>query len=201
MRLLARRLRRAGFETRCFGYPSRDPVEANARRLSAWLAEQGLTGARAPHFVAHSLGGLVLAHFLARQPPPSPPRMVLLGTPLHGSGVARQLARLRIGRWLLGGALTAGLLGGAPGLPPGRILLIAGRRAIGPGRLVPGGLAGPSDGTVAVAETRSPALADHRILPVNHFGMLISRQVADETIAFLDSPAPAPPKQDGPAPP
>lgn len=185
MRPLARRLRQAGFETHCFGYPSRRTVADNARRLSAWLEARGLTGDRSPSFVAHSLGGLVLAHFLSREPIHPPPRLVLLGTPLRGSGVARQLARWRPGRWLLGGALEAGLLGDAPALNPGPILLIAGNRTIGPGRLVPGGLSGPSDGTVAIDETRSPALTAHRILPVNHFGMLLSRQVAEETAAFL----------------
>jgi pimeloyl-ACP methyl ester carboxylesterase len=191
---LARRLERAGFRTRRFGYPTRGSLPAQADRLDAFVNDSLAAHAAhhdgkatALHFVAHSLGGLLLAHLYARHPTwrPHDGRVVLLGTPLRGSGVAGQLARWRLGRWLLGGALNAGLLGDAPALPPGPTLLIAGSRAIGPGRLVPGGLSGPSDGTVAIDETRSPALTAHRILPVNHFGMLVSRQVADETIAFL----------------
>jgi len=43
----------------------------------------------------------------------------------------------------------------------------------------------PSDGVVTVDETRLPGLSDHLVLPVSHSGMLISREVALQTAAFL----------------
>jgi hypothetical protein len=38
---------------------------------------------------------------------------------------------------------------------------------------------------VSVAETRLPAMRDHVVLDVNHFGMLISRTVVRQICAFL----------------
>lgn len=181
---LGRRLTRAGFRVRHFGYPTRAPLPRDADRLDKWLGELGPT-----HFVAHSLGGLVLAHLFDRHPDrlSQTGRIVLLGSPLAGSAVARRLGGTRVGRWALDGCLDRGLLGGVPAWRAPRTLMVAGTRPIGPGRLFPGALPDPSDGTVAVAETRVPGLAEHRSLPVNHFGMLLSRPVADEAIAFLGS--------------
>ncbi|HSH84055.1 MAG TPA: hypothetical protein VK979_02700, partial [Guyparkeria sp.] len=82
-------------------------------------------------------------------------------------------------------SLDAGLDDGAPAWQAANTLMIAGTRPLGPGRLLPETLDGPNDGTVAVAETRVPGLAAHECLPVNHFGMLLSRLVAEMAIAFL----------------
>ena len=48
-------------------------------------------------------------------------------------------------------------------------------------------LGGPSDGTIAVSETRLPGLADHLVLPVTHTGMLFSGEVAAATSTFLQT--------------
>jgi len=181
---LATRLERAGFLPCRFGYPTRATPAANAARLADWLAARPEPPR---HFVAHSLGGVVLAHLFERHPEtvPSDGRIVLLGSPMRGSGVARRLAKTGLGRRLLAGSLVEGLDGKAPAWQAPRTLMIAGTRPIGPGRLVPGALKGRNDGTVAVDETRVPGLAAHLCLPVNHFGMLFSRSVAEATIAFL----------------
>ncbi len=157
---------------------------ANADRLADWLTDRSIPAGR---FVAHSLGGIVLSHLFQRHPAtcPSNGRIVLMASPLGGSRVARSLAAGRLGRWLLAGSLENGLAGGAPGWHAPHTLMLAGTRPIGPGRLVPGALDGPNDGTVTVAETRARGLTAHRCLPVNHFGMLLSHHVASETVRFL----------------
>jgi pimeloyl-ACP methyl ester carboxylesterase len=167
-----------------FGYSTRATPAANADRLATWLRQRP---AMPRLFVAHSLGGAVLAHLFDRQPDLlfSDTRVVLLGSPLAGSAVACRLARWTSGRRLLAGSLNEGLDGHAPAWRAPHALMIAGTRPIGPGRLVPGALTGPNDGTVAVDETRVPGLAAHECLPVNHFGMLLSRRVAEVTIDFL----------------
>lgn len=184
MRPLAVRLERAGFDTVTFGYPTRDTPTANADRLAEWLTDRSIPTER---LVAHSLGGIVLAHLFHRHPATcsSNGRIVLLASPLGGSTVAQSLAAGRLGRWLLAGSLENGLAGGAPAWHAPHTLMLAGTRPIGPGHLLPGALDGPNDGTVTVAETRAPGLAAHRCLPVNHFGMLLARHVASETIRFL----------------
>jgi hypothetical protein len=62
--------------------------------------------------------------------------------------------------------------------------IIAGRQPLGLGRLF-AAFTEPNDGTVAVSETHIPGAADSIVLPVSHFGMLVSARVARETGSFL----------------
>ena len=111
-------------------------------------------------------------------------RVVCLGSPLHGSLVARNLGRHRATAWVLG--RSRGLLQG--GCPPwqgqARVGVVAGTVARGAGRLL-ARFDGPSDGTVAVAETRLPGLADHCVVAASHTGLVFSRAAADQAAAFL----------------
>jgi len=184
MRPLAGRLNAAHLPTARFGYTSRATPAANADRLADWLEQRPEPPRR---FIAHSLGGILLAHLFDRHPGLLSPTtgVVLLGSPLAGSALAMHLARRRLGRQLLAGSLDDGLDGKAPAWRAGNTLMIAGTRPIGPGRLVPGALHGTNDGTVAVDETRVPGLAAHECLPVNHFGLLLSSQVARRCLAHL----------------
>lgn len=180
--LLSRRLRRAGFEPCRFRYRStRADLAAHAEALRQYV---DALDAPSPHFVAHSLGGLVTLRMLADAPNLQCGRIVLLGSPLQGSEVARRAARLPGGKGLLGAAQPA-LEAGYPAIAAGcEVGAIAGTRSFGLGWLV-GGLGETSDGTVAVAETRTDALADRLHLPVTHTGMLVSRKVASRVAGFL----------------
>jgi len=181
MALLGARLTRAGYAVRRFHYPSLRAAPAdNAARLAAFVADL-----RAPlHFVAHSLGGIVVRHLFAGDPQPEG-RTVTLGTPHSGCAAAVRLARRRAGRALLGRALERGLLGDLPPWPAERELgSVAGSLNLGLGRLVPG-VPRPNDGSVAVVETRLPGMCDHLVLPVSHFGLLCSRRAAAATLEFL----------------
>lgn len=185
MAVLARRLRRAGWATFIFAYSSR---HATSRQNAAALAEfiQGINSARV-HFVAHSLGGLILMQLLRDYPGQRPGRVVVLGTPYLGSHVARRLNRHAWGRWLCGSSLDGALLGDGPRWPGGRELgVIAGTLPIGAGWIV-SGLPRPNDGTVAVAETVIPDQADDITLPVTHTGLLFSAAVARQIVHFLSS--------------
>lgn len=178
-------LRGHGFRPAVFGWSTRRPgFDRHAESLRRFAAAQA--GARLD-FVAHSLGGLLLLEMLARDPGLPPGRVVLLSTPLAGSAVAERVSRWPGVGWLLGAA--AGPLGRGAALPEhgfGRELgMIAGSRPLGLGMLA-GRPGGPGDGTVAIAETRHPALADHLVLPVSHTGMLASRAVAQAAARFLE---------------
>ena len=185
LRPLARHLRRCGYTCRYFYYPSlrRRPAD-NARRLGAYL--QQLDAPRV-HLVAHSLGGIVLSHLFEQGEPARIGRVVMLGTPLQGSVVARHLYARPISRVLLGRAGEAGLLGDAPiWRSESESGMIAGTRSFGIGQfLAPGKLVPPHDGTVAVSETRSPGLHQHRTVHCSHLSMLFSREVADLVCRFL----------------
>jgi pimeloyl-ACP methyl ester carboxylesterase len=185
MRLLAHRLSRHGFATQAFSYPSvRDDPHANARRLLAFVREPD-TGQL--HLVGHSLGGRVILEALAQRPLLPPGRVVLLGTPVEASRVARGLARSRAGRWMLG-ASRHSLLRRALEAPEGRDLgVVAGTLSFGFGRWLTSRLPHPNDGTVSAAETVVPGMKSQLLLPVSHTGLLFSRRVARAVALFINS--------------
>ena len=188
MLLLRQHLQRNGFNCRLFRYSNRrrSPAEY-AAHLEKVL--QGSARGDPLHFVAHSLSGIVLANLFAGGRWTADGRVVLLGSPLAGSCTARQLDRLRCGRWLLGRPLDGGLAGGGPEWTAGReTLVIAGNRGPGVGQLLTcGRLPYPNNGTVTVAETWSRHISNDQPMPVSHSGLLLSRQVADSVASFLRS--------------
>lgn len=181
---LKRNLRRCGFECHQFFYRSlvRAP-QINAGRLNQYLKA---IDADIIHLVGHSLGGIVVLHLFEQEPLQKPGRVVMMGTPLEGSEIAKRLHRLLITRPLLGRSVVRGLLGDQPRWKETRELgMIAGTRGVGLGNLLFGGLEPPSDGTVAVRETRSPEINVHLSVPYSHAGMLWSSRVADAVCQFL----------------
>jgi hypothetical protein len=64
--------------------------------------------------------------------------------------------------------------------------VIAGTGGVGLGRLVARGLPKPHDGVVALAETHVPGMLDQVVLSVSHTAMIVSRDVAHQTCAFLE---------------
>ncbi len=185
MSLLRYRIRRCGYRTRLFHYASlrRSPAE-NAAALARLLRQ---LEDRRVHLVGHSLGGLVICHLLADRPPPNIGRVVMLGSPLRGSALARRLARSRWTRWLLGRSIAQGLLGDLPAcIAPNGLGMVAGTHGFGIGWLFGGSaLSRPNDGTVALDETEHPAVGDRLIVPHGHFALLFARQVAEASCRFL----------------
>lgn len=180
---LARRLRRCGFQTAMFGYAARrEGVVTAAARLNAFAAGQS---GNTVHFVAHSLGGVVVRHLFHQFPRQRPGRVVTLGTPHGGSRVAKSLASHRWGRWLLGRSFVRGLSGELPPWDMGRELgIIAGSRGVGAGKLITA-LPKPHDGTVAVSEAELAGAVAVRVLPVSHTQLLVSARAASEVCCFL----------------
>lgn len=181
---LKHRLAGAGYQVERFRYRSlsRTPVE-NAQRLDRFIQQRDYD---CLHLVAHSLGGLVLLNLFDLFPDQPPGRVVLLGSPVHGSVVARRLARHFLGRPLIGRSGERGLVEGAPLWNGARQLgVIAGTsRMLGIGRLL-GGLDGESDGTVLLKETAISAASDRRLHNTGHMGMLFSAAVAADVAGFL----------------
>jgi fermentation-respiration switch protein FrsA (DUF1100 family) len=187
--LLRKRLARSlNAETRTFTYASLvSTVTDDARALASYLAA---LPADTLHLVGHSLGGLVILKLFesgegARLPPG---RAVFLGSPLNGSRAARNLARLPLGRKILGLGVCEELLTARSRRWDGQreLGVIAGSLSVGLGRLVVAHRA-PSDGTIFVDETRLAGISQHLVLRVSHTGLPLSPTVARQTAAFLST--------------
>lgn len=179
---LARWLRASGFDVERFDHASitSDP-ERSIERLAGLIEHDCAHGV---HLVGHSLGGLLALAARARIDPRIGGRVVCLGSPLRGSSAAQRLARNPVSAMLLGRAqpmLRAGHQGGFAG---GEVGMIAGRRELGLGRWF-GRFDGPNDGTVSVAETTDPGLADHIVIDASHSGLLFSSEAARLAARFL----------------
>ncbi len=180
---LGRSLSAGGYRVHNFTYHSVSKTpEANARRLAHFIRGIGVPRV---HLVAHSLGGLVVLHLFHLFHDLPAGQVVLLGSPVRGSGVAKKMSSRPWMAPLLGRSVDSGLLGGAPAWQGGRALgVIVGTRNIGIGRLI-GGLGARGDGTVAVEETELSGATDTLCLRVGHTAMLFSSAVAAEVICFL----------------
>lgn len=181
MRWLATRLRSQGFAPTTFGYYSllQDTDAVVARLAGVLAAHPGL------HVVAHSLGGLLTLRAVERLGDAAIGRIVCLGSPLAGSGAAAAIAaRIPAGAQLVGhnrALLQAGIGRIPDGIEAG---MVAGCVPRGLGELV-ARFDGPHDGTVSVAETRVPGLADHVLVRASHSGLLFSDEVVRQVAGFL----------------
>ncbi len=180
--LLRRRLEAAGYVVEVFDYASVfgaadsgvDRLLQRAQRLKSTQI----------HFIGHSLGGLVVLQALRRAPELTRGRVVCLGSPLRGSAVARGVARLPGGTFVIGKSLEVLRNGIERWDGVQQVGAIAGRLPVGLGFAV-GGLSSPHDGTVSVAETELPGLTDHCVVAATHTGLVYSEEAAQQAIAFL----------------
>ena len=195
---LRRTFTRRGWHVLNIGYRSRRaPIAVLADEVAEMLRDPEATGAarladRPMHVVGFSMGGLVARAAIAKIRPDNLGRMVLIGTPAHGSEVADLLQNNRLYRlWFgpAGGELTtaaAQLLADSlyPGAPPCDIGVIAGRTALDP--VSWWALPRPNDGKVSVASTRIVGMRDHVVVGRSHVSLLYSRRVAALTVRFLE---------------
>ena len=188
MRPLARRLEAQGYRVESVRYHSFDgSPEDLVAEVDAELAACCAQAARL-HFVAHSLGGLVLRAWLAEHPEPRLGRVVLLGPPNRGSELADLALRLRPIHRIVGPtALALGTSGASfpSTLGPAQFEcgVVAGNRSRNP--LGSWLIRDDDDGVVGVASTRLDGMADWIVLAVSHNSLLRSRAVAEQTAHFL----------------
>ncbi len=181
--------RHHGIEGHLFSYPSvRGTLDENAELLARYVKDTG--NGNPVHLVGHSLGGVLLLRMLALRPEVLVDRAVCIGSPLCGSRAAIDLSRHDWGQAILGRTVADGVIGSPASVWAGGVTerhevgVIAGTVAAGLGRLVTK-FDGPSDGTVAVVETRLPGAKDHVCIAVNHSGLVLSKNVAEQVAVFL----------------
>lgn len=176
------------YRAHLFSYPSiRGSLDENARSLAGYLGENGFDRV---HLIGHSLGGVVALRMLALEPGAPVDRIVCLGSPLCGSRAASHLNQKDWGNTILGRSVTGGVVDEAANqwardvCATRDVGVIAGTVPVGVGRLLTT-FDEDNDGTVSVSETRLPGVKDHLCMPVNHKGLVLSRNVIDQAAAFL----------------
>jgi pimeloyl-ACP methyl ester carboxylesterase len=164
-------------------------VGEHAQALARIIAN--LDGIEEINFVAHSMGNIVVRHYLAdheRKPDPRLRRMVMLGPPNHGSLAAFVLAENTVFKTLTGQAGQE--LGSQWGsiekhlaAPTFEFGIVAGgkRDDRGFNPLLPG----DNDGTISVDTTRLAGASDFIVLPVLHSFLMDDEKVKQYTLQFL----------------
>jgi len=193
MKPMQRALINEGFETANIDYPSRN---YSVEELAQIAIPKGLDACRAKddigriHFVAHSLGGILLRQYLSEKEIAGLGRVVMLGPPNQGSAAVDELRGFPGFDWLNG---PAGLqLGkGKESLPlklgPAAFELgvIAGNRSIDP--ITSSVLDNPDDGRVSVEDTKLDGMTDFVVVEHSHAFMMRMRRPIELTIRFLKS--------------
>jgi pimeloyl-ACP methyl ester carboxylesterase len=177
---LSARLVRGGYRPRHFAYSGRRSLDAALERLA------GFARGGAPHFVGHSLGGVLILDMLGRYRDVAAGRIVLIGAPVNGCLAGRRFGEWAIGRWLLGASTARWRECVARWQRPEPLGVIAGTRPLGLGRML-GKLPGENDGVVRVAETAVQGMADQALVRQGHSLLPVSRRVTALVQHFLSA--------------
>ena len=184
MAVMAKRLQSLGFRSTTFSYDFlfNSPAE-NARDLHRRIGE---LGARRVNLVGHSLGGIVILHLLDQFPDLAVNKIVLVGSPVKGSYIARRMHANRVFRPLLGKSTEGGLLDGAPAFKSKRPLgIITGSGSMGIVAVLYS-TGDDSDGVVKNSETLIENATDRICVPSSHSAMIFSSDCADYVANFLN---------------
>lgn len=188
MRKLEKALQQVGYQTRNIDYPSRKFPIANLSQQVISEALRGIPPSMTIHFVTHSLGSILVRHYLASQPIHNLGRVVMLGPPNQGSQIADWLQPYTLYHRFFGP--VAAQLGTDPQSPLKQlgsakfeVGIIAGYRAVN--LLCAPFLPKPNDGQVTVASTRLEGMHDHLCLPVSHAFMMNRPMVIRQVLCFL----------------
>lgn len=184
-----------GYNVFCVGYPTtRGGVADHAHSLDSVV--RGLEGITEINFVAHSLGNLVIRHWLhdlaaeSRTLPEGQKfgRMVMLTPPNHQPQLASKLVKGAFAQFVAGAAAQQ-MASGWDTLEPNLATphfdfgILAGGRgdAKGYNPLIPG----DDDAVITVESTRLVGARDFRVLNAMHSTFMNDRKVQEYTIRFL----------------
>ena len=184
---MAAHLRSAGYATYRVDYRS---LGERPEDVLAHVAAQinGLDLTRRPkvHFVGHSLGGLLTRAYLEQNRPDNLGRVVLLGTPNHGTEIIDKYAAKCWLSWLGPTALSLGT--GPQSLPnslpiPGYPVGVVAGLSNGPfsGETLPG----DDDGLVTVESSKVEGMRDFIVVNTNHAFLRLDTVVMEQTVNFL----------------
>ncbi|MGI8602545.1 MAG: esterase/lipase family protein [Verrucomicrobiales bacterium] len=196
-RWMAGELNRAGYHVLNVGYPSRSkPLSALAAdHIAPIIKSRCIDSNKRVHFVAHSMGCIVLREFLCSILPSEDERSrvgraVMIAPPNQGSDIIDAIGSIPLVRAVLGPA-AAELATHAQspihtlGPIPIETGIIMGNKAAIP--FFRGVLSGISDGIVTVERGRLEGMRDFVVLPVDHTFAIRRRIVRDQVLHFIET--------------
>lgn len=183
-------LRESGYAVANIDYPSRKyPVESLApEAVGRGLEVCRKNSAGKIHFVSHSLGGILVRYYLARNLIPELGRVVMLGPPNQGSEVVDKFSNIP-GYATLNG--PAGYqLGTSPDSVPNRlgpvsfpVGVIAGTSSVNP--ILSTAIPGLNDGKVSVQRARVEGMSDFMEVSSSHPFIMKNAEAIRQTLTFL----------------
>lgn len=182
----------AGYIVLNLDYPSRkQSIETlSCEVVGGALADPRLQGCTRIHFVAHSLGCILVRSYFERRDHPRLGRVVMLGPPNQGSEVVDRLGSWRLFRRINGPAgaeLGTGTDSFPATLGPVKFELgvVAGDRTIN--WLNSMMIDGPDDGKVSIERTRVEGMMEHLVVHVSHPYLMRDKQVIAAALCFVRS--------------
>ncbi len=190
MRHMQKALTEAGYRVYTLDYPTteNDVKQLADDHLAPLIVRCQFANPARIHFVAHSLGNIVLRQYFRDHQLHNAGRLVMLGPPSQGSEVVDKLGAFALFDWINGpagqqlGTGTNALPATLPATPL-ETGVIAGSHSIN--WILSGLIPGPDDGKVAIARTRFKGMQDFITVPVSHPFLMRDREVIGLTLQFL----------------
>ncbi len=191
MRTLERSLTAQGYTVVNLDYPStRFDIEHLTKNYLAPAIEKAKANSTTLHFVTHSMGGILVRHYLSTHSEESVKKIVMLAPPNGGSEIIDEFGDYSLFRSALGPAAQQlstnenSLPNRLPALSQ-EIGVIAGTSSLNP--LSSCFINGLDDGKVSVASTMLPEMTDHLVLDVGHTFIMTDPQVLKHVSHFLST--------------
>jgi len=179
--VLEKRLQRAGFRTLNFPYSARnETLDELSDALHAFVEKNVQTPRY--HFVAHSLGNIIIRNGFKKPYRAGLGRIVMLAPPNHPADLAKRLKDNPVYEWVhsdSGQKLASPEFYRDLPAPPVEFGVIAGDR----GQQLT--FDEPNDGIVTVAGTKLEGMKDWLLLHHTHTFMMNSRDTAEQCVHFL----------------
>ncbi|EOB3567396.1 triacylglycerol lipase [Vibrio vulnificus] len=183
MQPLSLRLKKLGYQTQTLTY---NTVNIDEEKVFQSI-DKALSTTTGNVLVGHSLGGLMIKHYLASRRPALQQisHVVAIGSPLKGASIVTKIQAFGLGA----------MLGNSPkhGLNmhediwdfPQKLGSIAGTIPLGARPFLLMDTQTMSDGTVTVEETKISGMTDHLLTKNSHTSMIYSRYIPDQIDHFI----------------